>query len=152
MDIYGVIKQDHDTARAMLKALKATGDSAGARRNKLYPALKRELMMHQQVEDAVFYATLKAEKKTRPDALEAANEHHLVDVLLEELDIMPKDNDEWTAKFGVLSELVDHHMREEETEFFEHARKAIDADLAKRMGTEMTAKKAAGLMALEPLR
>lgn len=152
MDIYTVIKRDHDTARAMLKALKATDDSAGARRNELYPALKRELMMHQQVEDAVFYAKLKTEKKTRPDALEAANEHHIVDVLLEELDIMPKDNDEWTAKFGVLRELVDHHMREEETEFFEHARTAIDKDLAEHMGTEMTEKKAAGLTALEPTR
>ena len=29
-------------------------------------------------------------------------EHHLVNGLLEELALMPKDSDEWFAKFGVL--------------------------------------------------
>ena len=31
-------------------------------------------------------------------------EHHLVNGLLEELALMPKDSDEWFAKFGVLKE------------------------------------------------
>jgi len=151
MDIYDAIKRDHDKARRMIATLSATDESDGGRRATLFRDLKNELMMHQHVEEAVFYSRLEAEKDTRADALEAKNEHHIVDTLLEELDVMTKDNDEWTAKFGVLKEVVEHHMEEEEEEFFGRARAAIDADLARKMATQMQKKKAAGLAALEPI-
>jgi len=151
MDIYDAIKRDHDKARRMIATLSATDESDGGRRAALFRDLKNELMMHQHVEEAVFYSRLEAEKDTRADALEAKNEHHIVDTLLEELDVMTKDNDEWTAKFGVLKEVVEHHMEEEEEEFFGRARAAIDADLARKMATQMQKKKAAGLAALETI-
>lgn len=151
MDIYEAIKRDHDKARRMIATLSATGESDGGRREALFPDLKNELLMHQHVEEAVFYAWLEAEGDTRADALEAKNEHHIVDTLLEELDVMTKDNDEWTAKFGVLKEVVEHHMEEEEEEFFGRARAVIDADLARKMASQMQEKKAAGLAALEAI-
>lgn len=151
MDIYEAIERDHDKARRMIATLSATGESDGARRVALFRDLKNELMMHQHVEEAVFYARLEAEEDTRADALEAKNEHHIVDTLLEELDVMTKDNDEWTAKFSVLKEVVEHHMEEEEEEFFGRARAVIDADLARKMATQMQEKKAAGLAALETI-
>lgn len=149
MDIYEVIKQDHDKARRMIAELAETDESAAERRAELYPDLKNELMMHQHVEEAVFYSWLESQDDTRADALEAKNEHHIVDTLLEELDVMPKDTDEWTAKFGVLREMVEHHMEEEEEEFFDHAREVIDDSLARKMARQMQDKKAAGLSAME---
>jgi hypothetical protein len=149
MDIYEVIKQDHDHMRSMLKDLcKTENDQAKAREEQFTP-LKNELMMHQQVEEAVLYASLKDIEETRPEALEAIAEHHLVNGLLEELGLMPKDSDEWFAKFGVLKELVEHHMKEEEEDFFAAARKVIKKDEAAEMGKQMRAKKEAGIRAIE---
>jgi hemerythrin superfamily protein len=149
MDIYGVIKQDHDLMRSMLKDLCKTENGEAEKREALFTPLKNELMMHQQVEEAVLYASLKDVEATRPDALEAIAEHHVVNGLLEELALMPKDSDEWFAKFGVLKELAEHHMKEEEDDFFAAARKVIKKDEAAAMGQQMRAKKEAGLGAIE---
>ncbi|HEX6980820.1 MAG TPA: hemerythrin domain-containing protein [Alphaproteobacteria bacterium] len=151
MDIYQVIKQDHDRMRAMLEELCATENGDAARREELFVPFKNELLMHQHVEEAVVYHRLKEIEETRAEALEAINEHHLADVLAEELAIMPKDSDEWFAKFGVLRELIEHHMKEEEGEFFAAARKVIDAPLAREMAEQMREKKEAGLAALQPI-
>lgn len=149
MDIYQVIKKDHDLMRSMLKKVDATGKKNVAKRDALFTPLKNELMMHQQVEEAVLYNALKDVEETRAEALEAIAEHHLVNGLLEELGLMPKDSDEWFAKFGVLKELVEHHMEEEEDEFFAAARKVIDENQAKEMADQMRDKKEAGLHAIE---
>jgi hypothetical protein len=152
MKIYDVILADHEKARGMIAKLDKTKDDEGEKRAKLFAKLKVELMMHQHVEESVFYNTLKDIEATRPDALEAINEHHVVDTLLEELDVMPKEGDEWKAKFGVLKELVEHHMDEEEDEFFDHAKKVIDDETAGRMATAMREKKAAGVEAMTPMK
>ena len=149
MDIYKVIKQDHDLMRSMLKDLCKTGNDQGKQREAQFTPLKNELMMHQQVEEAVLYNALKDVEETRADALEAIAEHHLVNGLLEELALMPKDSDEWFAKFGVLKELVEHHMEEEEEDFFESARKVLDKKQAAELGKQMRDKKEAGLRAIE---
>ena len=149
MDIYKVIKQDHDLMRSMLKDLCKTANDEAKEREARFTPLKNELMMHQQVEEAVLYASLKDIEETRPEALEAIAEHHLVNGLLEELALMPKDSDEWFAKFGVLKELVEHHMEEEEEDFFAAARKIIKKDEAAEMGKQMRAKKEAGIRAIE---
>ena len=149
MDIYQVIKKDHDLMRSMLKKVDATEKKNVGKRDGLFTPLKNELMMHQQVEEAVLYNALKDVKETRAEALEAIAEHHLVNGLLKELGLMPKDSDEWFAKFGVLKELVEHHMEEEEEEFFAAARKVIDDDRAEEMADQMRDKKDAGLHAIE---
>ena len=151
MEIYDVILEDHAKARRMLKELCQTDESECERRIALFADLKSELMIHQHVEEAVVYERLKEIADTRPDALEAINEHHIVDTLLEELDDMTKDNDRWTAKLGVLRELVEHHMEEEEGEFFDHAKEVVDDDLARRMAEDFQRKKRAGLEAMTPI-
>jgi hemerythrin superfamily protein len=149
MDIYEVIKQDHDLMRSMLKDLCKTENGQAEKREQQFTPLKNELMMHQQVEEAVLYNALKDVEETRPDALEAIAEHHLVNGLLEELAMMPKDSDEWFAKFGVLKELVEHHMEEEEEDFFAAARKVLDKTQAVELGKQMRSKKEAGIRAIE---
>ena len=49
--------------------------------------------------------------------------------------------DEWTARCGVLQELLEHHIEEEETEMFETARELFDAEALDRMGEELAAEK-----------
>jgi hypothetical protein len=151
MEIYDVILEDHAKARRMLHELSEVEENECERRVALFSDLKSELTIHQHVEEAVLYDHLKETAESRPDALEAINEHHIVDTLLEELDDMTKDNDRWTAKLGVLRELVEHHMEEEEGEFFEHAKGVVDDALAARMAEEFRRKKRAGVEAMTPL-
>ena len=51
-------------------------------------------------------------------------------------------SDEWSARCGVLQELLEHHIEEEEDEMFKTARKLFDAKSLEKMGEEFLAEKA----------
>jgi len=151
MDIYDRIKQDHDEARQVMAQIKDTSERAIKTRQKLFDSFKRDLWAHHKLEEAVFYTTLAARRKTRAEAFEAVNEHHVANGLLEELDSVPVDSPEWAAKFGVLCELVEHHMEEEEGETFEEAREVLSEAAAATMGEKFDSRKKVMLAAMEPL-
>ena len=50
---------------------------------------------------------------------------------------MAKDDEEWTAKFTVLKENVEHHVEEEEGEMFEKARKVLAKEDQEALGTRL---------------
>jgi hypothetical protein len=54
---------------------------------------------------------------------EANEEHHLVHVLIAELEQLEPSDDTFKAKFNVLAEIVKHHVKEE-GEMFPQAQKA----------------------------
>jgi hypothetical protein len=49
---------------------------------------------------------------------EGIEEHHVVEVLMEEISALTAGHDQWKAKMTVLIENVEHHADEEETERF----------------------------------
>jgi hemerythrin-like domain-containing protein len=69
-----------------------------------------------------------AKKDAREDAMEGMEEHHVTEMVLKELEKMPKGEDQWGAKMSVFKELVEHHIQEEETKVFKSAEKALDHD------------------------
>lgn len=132
-DIYDRIKQDHDRARDLVRQIEATTDRAAKKRHELFETFKLELWTHNKVEEATFYTKLE-QKGDEKESIEAKNEHHMVNSMLEELDTMPKDNAEWGQKFHALAELLDHHMSEEEGEFFDLAHKDLTDKEAEELG------------------
>jgi hypothetical protein len=69
-------------------------------------------------------------------------EHHVVDVLIEEARTLKPSDAEWVAKVAVLIENVEHHAEEEETELFPQVRSATDAATRKDWGMRFEAMKA----------
>lgn len=151
MEIFAVIRNDHERLRGMIRELCDASNASEQRRDALFTPFKTELTAHHQAEEAVLYAHMKDIEETRKEVLEALNEHHLVVVLLDELAIMPKGSDEWFAKFEVLRELVEHHLKEEEDEFFAAAREVIDDARAQELGRQMNTKRSAGVESLQPI-
>jgi len=149
MEIYARIKKDHDEARELMEKIKKT--SPGDERDELFEYFARDMWLHHKLEEAVFYRTLAEKRKTRGEAFEAENEHHVANGLLEELETMPADSHEWMAKFGVLCELIEHHMDEEEEETFEEAREVLSGEIAEEMGQRFDERKEVLMAALEPL-
>jgi hemerythrin-like domain-containing protein len=81
-------------------------------------------------------------KKAKDEALEGAVEHQIVDRLIEDLKKNSNTkSDEWSARCGVLQELLEHHIEEEEGETFKIARKLFDAKALEKMGEEFLAEK-----------
>ena len=79
--------------------------------------------------------------KTKELTLEAYEEHHVVDMVMAEIDGLAFDEETWGAKFTVMKENLEHHIEEEEGEMFKQAKQVFDKDKLTRLGQTMAARK-----------
>ena len=83
----------------------------------------------------------KAHPKARDVVLEAFEEHHVVDLLMGELEALDVSDETWGAKATVMKENIEHHIEEEEGEMFPQARRVFDAAELDDLGRRMEARK-----------
>src|SRR5699024_4683745 len=75
------------------------------------------------------------------DVLESYEEHHVADVLVMELSMMKPSDERFDAKTTVLIENVEHHMDEEEQDWFPKVREGLGRKVLQEIGAEMAAAK-----------
>jgi hemerythrin superfamily protein len=137
MNAFTLLKTDHKKVAVLLEKLDSTTERGIKTREELFTKLKTELDVHARIEETIFYPALEKADETRDITLEAFEEHRLVKQLLSELQSLGKDEEEWTAKFTVLKENVEHHVEEEEGEMFTKARKVLSEEDAEALGLRM---------------
>jgi hypothetical protein len=97
--------------------------------------------MHETIEEEILYPALKEHAKTKAITLEAYEEHHVVDMVMAELEATPVDDETWAAKLTVAKENVEHHIEEEEDQMFKQARQVMDEAELGALGDRMAARK-----------
>lgn len=137
MNAFTLLKDDHKKVAGIMEKIEATTERAVKGREELFAQLKNELDVHARIEEAILYPVLKEYDETRDISLEAYEEHAVVKRLLEELASEPKDDEQWTAKFTVLKENIEHHVEEEEGEMFEKARKVLSKEEIDALGERL---------------
>ena len=137
MDAFTLLKADHKKVAGLMDKIEDTTERALKTREELFTQLKSELDLHAQVEETILYPVLEKAKETHEISLEAYEEHKVVKQLLSELESEPKDAEEWTAKFTVLKENVEHHVEEEEGEMFKKARRVLSEEEIEELGTRL---------------
>ena len=142
MDALAMLKADHDKVKGLLKDLEATTDRAVKTRQDLFSTIKGELTVHEIIEEEIFYPALKSHPKAKDIVLEAYEEHHVVDLLMGELEALDVSDETWGAKALVMKENVEHHIDEEEGEMFKHARQVFDRQELVDLGDRMAKRKA----------
>lgn len=142
MDVFKLLKQDHKELKNILKKLEKTTEKSQKARAQGFKQLIRELSVHAEVEEKLFYPRLREEEKLRETANEAYEEHHLAKVLLKELSETSPDDERWAAKISVLKEITEHHIEEEEEEMFPKAARVLGKEVSNELGKQIeTAKK-----------
>lgn len=121
-----ILKKEHSEVQSILQELENTSEGAVKTKEKLFMKLKQELIPHMKGEEKHFYPLLLKNKESKEMGLEAVEEHHVAEVVLNELDSLSKDAENWKAKAKVFAELVNHHIHEEEEEVFPSAEKMFD--------------------------
>jgi hemerythrin-like domain-containing protein len=142
VDALQLLKEDHEKVKRMLDELDATTERAEKTRTETFERLKRDLTIHETIEEEILYPALEEFAKTKDITLEAFEEHHVVDLIVAELDVTPVSDETWGAKLTVMKENLEHHIEEEEDEMFKTARKLFDAKALEKMGDEFLAEKA----------
>ena len=138
MDGLKMLEQDHDRVKELMGHIEEGADDE---REQLFAVLVDELRIHETIEEEVLYPTLKEHPRTEEITLEGFEEHHVVDVVIGELDNVAYDDERWGAKFTVMKENLEHHIGEEEDEMFPQAREVLDEDELEDLGARMETRK-----------
>jgi hemerythrin superfamily protein len=141
-DAIALLKQDHKKVQGMLNKLQ-TAKNGDGRRN-LFEQIEHDLKVHTQLEEEIFYPAFKSASRTKEQQklyFEANAEHHVVDVVLPEMETSSLGAEEFSAKAKVLKDLVDHHIEEEEEQMFPKAKKILGAERLRDLGMQMKRRK-----------
>ena len=141
MDPIKLLKADHDEVKHLLGELDKTTQRAEVTRTDGLEQLRVKLDVHESIEEEILYPALKEFAKTKDITLEAFEEHHVVDMIMAELEATPVTDETWAAKLTVAKENLEHHIEEEEGEMFKQARQVMDESELEELGDRMAARK-----------
>lgn len=96
------------------------------------------LTVHTYIENEGMYPEVRdLAPDLEDDILESYEEHHVADVLVVELAAMEPDDERFDAKTTVPIESVEHHIEEEEQEWFLKVREELGSKQLQEMGARM---------------
>ena len=141
-DPIALLEADHRRFEKLLEEGEQTTERAEKGRREILDTLISELNVHEAIEEQVLYPALKPHAEARHIVLEGFEEHHVADVVLNELKSVATDSEKWAAKFKVLKESITHHIKEEERMMFPAARGVLVREELLALGARMRALKA----------
>ncbi|MEV5822003.1 hemerythrin domain-containing protein [Micromonospora harpali] len=142
-DAIVVLKEDHKEMRRLFRAFQDAEDGPASQRQKLVGQILEALTVHTYLENEVMYPEVrKLLPDLEDDILESYEEHHVADLLCAELATMDADDTHFNAKTTVLIENVEHHVEEEEQEWFPKVREALGRKQVQEIGERMLALRA----------
>ena len=132
-----LLKKQHRQVEKLFK--QAESATQPKQRRQLMDQIVEMLKMHTKIEEEIFYPAVRELGTSKAEEMidEAFEEHHVVDLVLAELPAIDPEDDRYEAKITVLSELVEHHVEEEEGEMFPMAEKKLGAERVKELGQQM---------------
>ena len=141
-DAIELLTADHQAVKKLFDQFKKCKKADGSDDEKaaIVEEICTALTVHAQVEEEIFYPAMR--DATQEDDLldEAEVEHSTAKDLIADLETMQSGDDFYDAKVIVLSEYIEHHVKEEEGQMFPKAKKAkLDTEA---LGQEMAQRKA----------
>src|SRR3954471_3948343 len=137
MDVIKLLKEDHKKVKKMLEELEGTTERATKKREELFAEVQRELKLHELVEEEIVYPAFREQAKLKDIVLEGYEEHHVVDLIMEEIAGEAPTDQTWAAKVKVMKENVEHHVEEEEDKMFPQARKLFKSEELEMLGEQV---------------
>ena len=136
-DAIALLKADHRAVEKLFAQFEKARDAD--RKKALADKICLELKVHMQVEEEIFYPTSREFLSDEDIVDEAVVEHAAAKDLIAEIETMQPGEDLYDAKVTVLQEQIEHHVEEEETEYFPKLKKT-DMDM-KAVGAQMQTRK-----------
>jgi hemerythrin superfamily protein len=134
MDVLSLLEADHDEVKDLFKRIEK---ARGTRAREVWDEISSKLTLHEKLEETHFYPKLKEEKAAKDIVLESYEEHHVLDVLINEINALEPDDEAWEPKIKVLQENVEHHIEEEQEELFPKVRKIWSTEQRAEVGRAM---------------
>lgn len=119
-----LLKEDHRRVQELFEQFEEVDSQL---KSEIAQEAVRELEIHSRLEEQIFYPRVRHAIELDHVMLEAEQAHHVVDLIIEELKLMPFGR-KFIAKFTVLMKNVREHIKEEEEVMFPELERS-DVDL-----------------------
>lgn len=138
-DAIVLLKQDHQEIRKVFRDFqKAAEGGSDATKGQLVQRMIELLTVHTYIENEVMYPRVRELlPELEDDVLESYEEHHVADLLVMELVAMSAGDERFDAKTTVLIENVEHHITEEEDEWFPKVREQLSRKQLQEIGEHL---------------
>lgn len=115
-----LLTEDHEKVKGLFSEFDAIAgdDSDLEEKAVLVQKICRELVAHMAIEEEIFYPAARSAIDDDDLLDEAIVEHASAKELIEQLEAMNPDEDQYDAKVKVLKEYIEHHVKEEEEDMF----------------------------------
>jgi iron-sulfur cluster repair protein YtfE (RIC family) len=128
-----LLKKQHEEVSALFKRIER---AHGRDKTKLFDQLAANLVAHDAIEREIFYPACEKRMGMTDELGEAIAEHGLVEFGLHRAD-SARGEDSFDYQLSVLKEIVEHHVEEEEEEFFPKVERALGAGRLEELGEQM---------------
>lgn len=136
-DAVQLLMADHKKVKALFEEFEDADGSA--EKAELVATICKELEVHMQIEEEIFYPAVKQALNDHELVPEGEVEHGSVKDLIAQVKGVKPAGDTYDARVKVMGELIEHHVKEEESEMFPAAKKAkLDLNA---LGARMAARK-----------
>ncbi|WP_433716046.1 hemerythrin domain-containing protein [Nocardia sp. CA-084685] len=137
-DAIVLLRDDHKAIRKLFREFEKAEQDAYATKGRVVDKIIEALTVHTYIENECMYPEVrKLAPDLEDDILESYEEHHVADLLVGELATMKPEDERFTAKTTVLIESVDHHIDEEENEWFPKVREELGRKQLQEIGARM---------------
>jgi hemerythrin superfamily protein len=140
LDAIELLKADHREVEGWFEDFENT--ESAPKKRKLAAQICKALKVHTRIEEEIFYPACRDAGISEDIMDEADVEHDGAKKLIADIEAGGPGDDHWDARVTVLSEMIKHHVKEEEQRdgMFARAKKS-DLDLDE-LGAELKARKA----------
>ncbi len=125
MDIYDYLKMDHDKVAHLFQLFKKS--QLSGRKKEIVTLIIRELMVHAHSEQETFYKALLQHTQSIEEAQHGEKEHTEIEAQIERIN-HPSSLAVWEEEVYKLQDLVEHHVKEEESTIFRKAKQVLSEE------------------------
>ena len=143
-DAITLLKKDHEKVRGLLAKLETAALRGDSRAPELLKQIENEVKIPSKVEEEIFYPAFHEATRSKEDDklfFEAKEEHHVVDMMMPEVNEYEEGNADFAGRAKVLKDLIEHHAGEEEKEMFPAAKKLLGRDELRELGRRIQQRK-----------
>ena len=133
-NIYDALRESHELQRSLCTRLTRTRPSNPEGRLETLRWLKTELAAHAAAEERFLYAPILMDDRGLDASRHALSEHHAIDEAIEAIERLDPAGLAWGEHAKTLAHQVRHHLREEESRFFQVSGKILTSSEKVRLG------------------
>jgi iron-sulfur cluster repair protein YtfE (RIC family) len=139
MKVTVFLRNEHENLKSLFNKYQKPNARNDNGKKELFNDIRREILLHSQMEIEIFYPALSGTSSTTAVNLvsEAIEEHSAIEKSLQELTGISPTDRSFETKMSAMIDSVRRHIEREEEEIFDEARKNLPEYRLEELGLEM---------------